>query len=56
MAAANQKAPQPLSLNTKLEVLHEGAARDLQKFMDRGAHGLHETGHRFVAVNHIETK
>ncbi len=24
--------------------------------MDRGDHGLHETGHRFVAMNHIETK
>jgi hypothetical protein len=57
MAAANQKAPQPLSLNTKLEMLHREAPRgDLQKFMDRGDHGLHETGHRFVAVNHIETK
>ena len=57
MAAANQKAPQPLSLNTKLENAAREAPRgDLQKFMDRGDHGLHETGHRFVAVNHIETK
>jgi len=57
MAAANQKAPQPLSLVAKLEMLHKrrraGTCRNpwtevIMVYMKQGP--------PYVAMNHIETK
>jgi hypothetical protein len=51
----NQTSPQPLSLSAKLEVAAKEAPHgDLQKFLDRGDHGVHETKPPFV--NHESYK